>query len=61
MAWPFLEIILRTEISNMFSNTILDAMATFGYFAAAVGVMMCIVAYYAIPKLIKSVFKDGEE
>jgi len=45
----------------MFSNTILDALATFGYFFAAVGVMMCIVAYYALPKLIKSIFKDEEE
>ena len=45
----------------MFGNSVLDAMATFGYLAAALGLGVCVIAYFAVPKLIKVAFGQGEE
>ena len=38
----------------MFSSSILNAMVTFGYVAGAVGFITCVIAYFAIPKMIKN-------
>ena len=38
----------------MFSSSMLNAMVTFGYIAGAVGFISCVIAYFAIPKIIKN-------
>ena len=43
----------------MFSTSILDAMATFGYAISAFGVVCCVIAYFALPKLVKIAFSEG--
>ena len=45
----------------MFGNSILDALAGFGYLAAALGFVACVIAYFAIPKLIKMALNSGED
>ena len=45
----------------MFSTSILDALATFGYVAAAGGLACCVLAYFALPKLIKIAFTDRSD
>ena len=45
----------------MFMASILDALALFGYVSIAMGIMLCIIAYFAIPKIIKSFFNGGDE
>jgi len=44
----------------MFSMSVLNSLATFGYFMAAFGFILCILAYFAIPKLIKKLFQGGD-
>ena len=44
----------------MFSTSILDAFATFGYVLAFFGLLLCIMTYYAIPKMAKSIIKNDE-
>ena len=45
----------------MFNNVILDSLATFGYFAAAIGVVVCVIAYFAIPKLVQIAFSQEDK
>ncbi len=45
----------------MFSTSILDAMATFGYAVSAFGVVCCVIAYFALPKLIKTALSEGDK
>ena len=44
----------------MFSTSILDALATFGYVAAAFGLLLCVMTYYAIPKMAKLIIENDE-
>ena len=44
----------------MFNNTVLDALATFGYLASAIGIFLCLIAYFAIPKLVQTAFSKEE-
>jgi len=45
----------------MFTTSILDAMATLGYVSAAFGLLLCIMAYYAIPKMAKIIIENNED
>lgn len=44
----------------MFSTSILDAFAMFGYVFAAFGLLLCIMTYYAIPKMAKLIIRNDE-
>jgi hypothetical protein len=45
----------------MDTNTILNTMATFGYAAGFLGILACVIAYFALPKAIKLIFDNKEE
>ena len=45
----------------MFTNSILDSLAMFGYVVGFLSICLCILAYFAIPKLIKMIFENEEE
>ena len=45
----------------MFSTSILDSLTTFGYIAAGGGLVCCVIAYFALPKIIKFAFQSEDE
>ena len=45
----------------MFSTSVLDALATLGYVSAIFGLMMCILTYYAIPKVAKVLIRNNNK
>ena len=45
----------------MLTNTVLNAMATFGYLMGFIGLAACVLAYFALPKLIKSLFQPDDK
>ncbi len=45
----------------MFSTSILDSLVTFGYVAAAGGLVLCVIAYFTLPKIIKAAFQTEDE
>jgi len=44
----------------MFGNSILDALATFGYVAGFLGIGGCIIVYFAAPKMIKLILNNED-
>jgi len=44
----------------MFSTSVLDAIATLGYVSALAGLMLCVIAYFAAPKMIKMIIRNDE-
>ena len=44
----------------MFSTSILDAMVTFGYVSAVLGFALCVIAYFAAPKMVKMIIRNDE-
>ena len=44
----------------MFSTSIIDAFATIGYAAAVFGLFLCVMAYYAVPRMAKIIIENDE-
>ena len=38
----------------MFTTSVLDSLATFGYFVAFAGLLCCVLAYFVLPAIIRN-------